>query len=428
MIDKKVASGEFVKDSTILYGSVVNKERQLPLVFDGLKPVYRRAIYAAMKFNGEHVKTAKIVGEMISNLHPSGDASCVPVVSNLVRYGILGGRGNHGVKKLDGQVKRHAAPRYTEAWISEKYNQIFKPLLDYVPWRETDLSSTEPCYLPTPIPMCLTFGLLGIGHGVLTRIPCFTPASIFDAFLNDDPSLLKAPYGMHIDYENSELDKLWRTGVGRVTYSFNVYQGRSDDGTKGTYIEGKAEYFVPDIGAFDEWKANNKLFINDESDKNGSRIFIGKNPNIRMISLDEIYELAWGAARYSKVYRLNVAFDDYVCLIPLKEWIKLSYDNYLNLIEDFKATNLEKLRKEEIVYLNAKSVAETFLKDTERSNEEIANILGIEEWVVSTVLRRSIGSLRKTDFEPKLKQVRDQITKFSNIDAVTYTAEIVSKL
>lgn len=422
------SSGNFVESSTILYGGVVNKERQLPLVYDGLKPVYRRAIYAAIKFGGEHVKTAKLVGEMISNLHPSGDASCVPVISNLVHYGILDGRGNHGIKKLDGQTKPHAAPRYTEAWISPKYDKIFKPLLDYVPWRETDLSSTEPCYLPTPIPLCMTFGLLGIGHGVLTRIPCFTAKSLFEAFIHDDPTLLKAPYGLEIDQEASELDRLWRTGLGKVTYSYKVYQGKSDDGTRGTYIEGIPEYFTPDIGAFDEWRESNKLFVNDETDREHSRIFIGKNPNIRVISLDEIYELAWGAARYTKSYRLSVAFKDYVCLIPLREWIKLTYENYLSLVEKYKTDQLGKLQRQEQIFLHAKEVADEFLKDTEKTNEQIAEALSLEQWIVDAVMKKSINSLRRTDYEPKLASVREKIKSFKNLDAKEYTANIVSEL
>lgn len=423
-----MTSGDFVKNSTLLYASLVNRERQLPLSFDGLKPVYRRAIYAALKFNGEHVKTAKIVGEMISNLHPAGDASCIPVISNLVHYGILSGRGNHGTKKLDGQIKPHAAPRYTEAWISEKYNAIFRPLLDYVPWRETDLFSTEPCYLPTPIPICLTFGLIGIGHGAFTRIPIFTATSLYEAYMADDPSLLKAPYGLEIDYECSDLEELWKTGKGRVTYQYKVYPGTSDDGSKGAYIEGIPEYFVPDVGAFEEYRASNKVFINDESDKTCSRLFIGKNKNIRVISQDEIYELAWGASRYSKVYQLNVSFGDYVCIIPLREWLDLTYKNYLTLTNNYKENNIAKLQKEEKVFTWARKVADTFLKDTEKSNSDIANELQIEEEIVSAVLRRSIGSLRKTDFEPKLNAVRKQIEEFSGLVPEKYTEDIIMKL
>lgn len=421
-------SGEFVTKSTILYGQVVNKERQLPLVYDGLKPVYRRAIYSALKFKGEHVKTATLVGDMISTTHPSGDKSCVPVISNLVHYGILDGRGNHGIKKLDGQEKQPAAMRYTEAWISKKYDDIFRPLLDYVPWRETDLASTEPCHLPSPIPLCMTFGLLGIGHGVLSRIPCFTASSIYRAVMADDPNLLEAPFGLELDKSRSELEELWRTGVGRVTYQYKVYSGKSADGTQGVYIEGIPEFFLPDIGAFDDWKAANKIFINDETDKNHSRIFIGKFPGIRVISVDDILEMAKDASVYSKTYRLNVAFDDYVCIIPLKEWLTLTLNNYLKLVEEYKTANLERLYKEEKVYVHAKDVAETFLKDTEQTNDQIAAKLGIEEEIVQAILRRSIGSLRKTDFEPKLNAVRSQIENFKSLKAEEFTKEVVSKL
>ena len=171
-----VSIGDFVTESMTHFGKEVNTNRQLPHVLDGLKPVYRRIIYETLTNNvGSMTKTAAIAGRVIATTHPHSDSSVVPPISNLVRWNILEGQGNHGLKSLMGDDIDAAAPRYTEAKISSKYLNIFKEFMPYVEYVDAEMPGyKEPKYLPSPIPLCLSFSTLGIGIGVNTRVPAFT--------------------------------------------------------------------------------------------------------------------------------------------------------------------------------------------------------------------------------------------------------------
>ena len=114
---------EQMKTAYIDYSMSVIVGRALPDVRDGLKPVHRRILYAmsemGLAFNRAYRKCAGIVGEVLGNFHPHGDA---PVYDALVRmaqdfslrYPLVDGQGNFG--SVDGDPP--AAYRYTEARLS----------------------------------------------------------------------------------------------------------------------------------------------------------------------------------------------------------------------------------------------------------------------------------------------------------------------
>lgn len=89
----EVPIGTLVADNYFEYGKYVNWFRAIPAI-DGLKPVYRRILLAANDVASDKlVKTAKLSGEVIGNWHPHGSASVEPVISYLVRRGLLIGQG-----------------------------------------------------------------------------------------------------------------------------------------------------------------------------------------------------------------------------------------------------------------------------------------------------------------------------------------------
>ena len=123
-----------------------------------------------------------------------------------------------------------AAARYTEAKISSKFRSIFSDLMPYVPFKDGELEEQEPEYIPTPIPLSLLFGGLGIGFGANMRIPAFTIKSIYNALIKDDPELLEAPFGLKLIKDKSQLKELWDTGLGRLTYQYQVYYEENEAG------------------------------------------------------------------------------------------------------------------------------------------------------------------------------------------------------
>ncbi|HTU98906.1 MAG TPA: DNA gyrase subunit A [Luteitalea sp.] len=152
--------------------------RALPDVRDGLKPAHRRVLFAMRQMglasNRAYRKCAKVVGEVIGNYHPHGDAPAYDTLVRLaqdfnMRHPLVDGQGNFG--SVDGD--RPAAYRYTEARLEALAEALMadldKDTVDYVP--NFDETTTEPTVLPTPIPNLLVNGSAGIAVGMATNIP-----------------------------------------------------------------------------------------------------------------------------------------------------------------------------------------------------------------------------------------------------------------
>src|SRR5438046_2716338 len=101
------------------YAMSVIVSRALPDVRDGLKPVQRRILYAmstmGLRHNVPYRKSAGIVGEVLKEYHPHGDASVYDTLVRMaqdfsMRYQLIDGQGNFG--SVDGDSA--AAMRYTE--------------------------------------------------------------------------------------------------------------------------------------------------------------------------------------------------------------------------------------------------------------------------------------------------------------------------
>lgn len=423
----KTGLGSFVEMAMTLFGKDVNTRRQIPLIYDGLKPVYRRAIYAQLG-QGNHMRlTTKIVGEMLGTTHPHSSDSCEGPISNLVRWGICEGQGNHGSKNIMRDDDERAASRYTESRVSDKYLKIFSDMMPYVPYEPAEIEgNVEPKYLPTPIPLCLIFGTLGIGIGVNTRIPAFTVKSMFNALQNDDPNLLEAPFGLSIVKEESELDKIWKIGLGKITYTFKVEFTNTKAG-RGVYIKGEPELFKPKLNKLNKLVNAGRIFMVDDTLENDKKIFIGRNYNIKSVSYDEIYEMAIEASKNTKNYRLTVTDGDKVFLIPLREWLNTTYSEYIKIVEKMKEDKVNKLTFEYKVYENLPQVVEILYKNRNYDAPEIAKRLDIEVDVVRSILQKSINTLRNADSKSKLTQIENNLNYYKNLVPTDVVNSIINE-
>ena len=171
-------------------------QRALPDVRDGLKPVHRRILYAMrqLKLNPEnaHKKCARIVGDVMGQYHPHGDASIYDALVKLsqsfsARYPLVDGQGNFG--NIDGDSP--AAMRYTEAKMTAAGVALLAGLdedaVDFGPtYNEED---EEPLVLPAGFPNLLANGSQGIAVGMATSIPPHNAAELCNAALH----LIKTP-------------------------------------------------------------------------------------------------------------------------------------------------------------------------------------------------------------------------------------------
>ena len=187
-----------LKSSFLDYAMSVIVSRALPDVRDGLKPVHRRILYAmhTQGFYAErpHRKSAKVVGDVMSNYHPHGDQAIYQSMVTLAqdfgrRYPILDGQGNWG--SIDGD--NAASMRYTEVRMAkiaqELLADIEKETVDFVP--NFDESCKEPSLLPSKIPHLLLNGANGIAVGMATSIPPHNLTELLDGCvaLMENPQL-----------------------------------------------------------------------------------------------------------------------------------------------------------------------------------------------------------------------------------------------
>ena len=167
-----------VQNSFLDYAMSVIVARAIPDVRDGLKPVHRRVIYGMVESgytpDKPFVKCAKVVGDVMGNYHPHGDAAIYDTLVRLaqpfsMRYTLVSGHGNFG--NLDGD--QAAAMRYTESRLAKLGLELTKGLkeetVSFIP--NYDGTCLEPVCLPSRFPNLLCNGSDGIAVGMATKMP-----------------------------------------------------------------------------------------------------------------------------------------------------------------------------------------------------------------------------------------------------------------
>lgn len=289
-----------MKDSYLAYSMSVIVGRALPDVRDGLKPVHRRILHAmnerAWRHDRPYVKCAKIVGEVIGNFHPHGDAA---VYETMVRMAqdfsmnvpLIDGQGNFG--SVDGDPA--AAYRYTEARLEKVAEELLKDIdketVDLVD--NFDGTRREPTVLPASFPNLLVNGSSGIAVGMATNIPPHNLHEVIDACtaLIDEPELtakalikyVKGPDfptgGIIIGTEG--IHKAFLTGRGSITVRAKL-EIEEDKKGKEYIIVSEIPYQVNKAQLIAKIAdlVNLKVIegigeLRDESDRTGMRIVIG---------------------------------------------------------------------------------------------------------------------------------------------------------
>ena len=159
---------ELIDFNFLEYASYVIRDRAIPHINDGLKPVQRRIMWSLRENDdGKFIKVANIVGYCMQ-YHPHGDASIADALVNLSnkRY-LIEGQGNFGNIYTGDPA---AASRYIECRLTElARTQLFnKQLTEFVP--SYDGRKQEPVTLPSKIPLLLMLGADGIAVGLSTKI------------------------------------------------------------------------------------------------------------------------------------------------------------------------------------------------------------------------------------------------------------------
>jgi DNA gyrase subunit A len=314
-----------MKRSYMDYAMSVIIGRALPDVRDGLKPAHRRVLYG-MKTMGltstrGYRKCAKIVGEVMGNFHPHGDASIYDTLVRMaqdfnMRYVLTDGQGNFG--SIDGDPP--AAMRYTEARLDaladEMMADLDKETVDFVP--NYDETTDEPVVLPATYPNLLVNGSAGIAVGMATNVPPHNLREVVNAVIwsieasqSDTPptaaerqrKLLELvpgpdfPTGAYI-VGQAGIYQAYMTGRGAVMMRAKTEIEVSKKGDRQSIVVSAIPYQVNKARLIEriaelvrEKTIEGISDIRDESDRDGMRIVIDlKRGEVSEVILNNLYK------------------------------------------------------------------------------------------------------------------------------------------
>ncbi len=314
---KDVNTVDIVKESFLDYAMSVIVSRAIPDARDGLKPVHRRIIYG-MNESGitpdkPHVKSARIVGDVMGKYHPHGDSAIYLSLARFaqdwaMRHCLVDGHGNFG--SIDGDEP--AAMRYTEARMSkialEMVRDINCDTVDFVD--NYDGSEQEPSVLPSRFPNLLVNGSSGIAVGMATNIPPHNLGEVIDGVIAiaHNPEISNVELMQYVkgpDFPTGALilgrggiKDAYETGTGSIAIRAKCHiEERGEHGLKRIVVDeipyglNKAT-LVESIAALARDKVIDGITeVRDETNKKGTRIVIEvRRDIIPEVLLNQLYK------------------------------------------------------------------------------------------------------------------------------------------
>jgi DNA gyrase subunit A len=314
---------EEMRSSYLDYAMSVIVGRALPDVRDGLKPVHRRVLFsmheAGLQPNRPYRKSSRVVGDVMGQFHPHGDA---PIYDTLVRLGqdfsmrypLVEPQGNFG--SIDNDPP--AAMRYTEARLARLATEMLRDIdADTVEFGPNyDESRQEPLVLPSRFPNLLVNGSAGIAVGMATNIPPHNLQETIDAVVAyiDDPQIDVKGLTRHIkgpDFPTGGMivgrggiREAYETGRGRVVIRGRAHIEPLRQGKEAIIVTEMPYQVAKGDGRGDESGLIKKIAeqvhngrlkeisdLRDESDRTGIRLVIElKRDAIPKVVLNKLYK------------------------------------------------------------------------------------------------------------------------------------------
>ncbi|TIV34346.1 MAG: DNA gyrase subunit A, partial [Mesorhizobium sp.] len=306
---------EEMQRSYLDYAMSVIVSRALPDVRDGLKPVHRRILYAMQEggyhWNRKHVKSSRIVGDVMGKYHPHGDASIYDALVRMaqdwsLRVPLIDGQGNFGSIDADPP----AAMRYTESRLTKVAHELLEDIdKETVDFQDNyDGAEQEPKVLPARFPNLLVNGSGGIAVGMATNIPphnlsevCNGAIALIDNPAIDLPALMEIVPGPDfptggIVLGRSGIYSAYSTGRGSIVMRGRVnIESRGNDResivvTEIPYQVNKAAMIEKMAELVREKRIDGISDIRDESDRQGYRVVIElKREAVADVILNQLY-------------------------------------------------------------------------------------------------------------------------------------------
>lgn len=449
---------EAMPDNYLPYAVEVAKDRALPDVRDGLKPVHRRILYGAYMLKAfpdkPYFKSARIVGDILGKYHPHGDSSVyesmVILAQNFsTRMPLIDGHGNWGSQDGDSA----AAMRYTEARLTklsmEMLRDIDKGVVDMMD--NYSSSELEPKVLPARYPNLLVNGTFGIAVGLATNIPPHNLREVIDATLayidnneittDELMNYVKGPdlpTGGVLIGKNA-LRAAYETGEGKVTLRAKANIEQLENGRLGIvitefpYRKSKAK-LLQSISEMTDDKRHAKALeaitdIRDESDRTGTRAVIELRKSIDKDGAEKILKYLYKKTELQS----NLSFNMVALADGKPETLGLK-SILMHYVNHQKEVVRRRTERELDIAKRRFHIVEGFIKAIDIIDEIIAVIRGSKskkdsennlcakfgfteiqaEAIVELMLYRLTGLEIKT-FEKEYKELEKDIKRLSRI-------------
>jgi DNA gyrase subunit A len=433
-----------MKESFIDYAMSVITDRALPDVRDGLKPVHRRILYAMQQMGltsgAKTRKSAAVVGEVLGNYHPHGDASVYEAMVKMAqdfsyRYPTVIGQGNFG--NIDGDSA--AAMRYTEAKMSKIAGELLKDLeKETVEWKPNyDNTRKEPAVLPAALPNLLLNGTLGIAVGMATNIPPHNLREVVDATVHliDNPDsttedlmhFIKGPDFPTggVAYNQTDISHACATGRGGV-----VVRGVAEivEDKKGNYQiiitsipfrVNKAELIIAIADLVREKKVEGIKGLRDESAKDLRIVIDLKSSAQPQKVLNFIYKHTQLEESFN--YNMVALVGGVPQTLSIKSFLDEFIDHRKVVVKRRTEFDLRKAEAREHILLGLKKALDHIdeiiklikkSKDVEDAKLNLMKVFKFSEIQAQTIVDMKIGrltGLERQKIEDELKEVQNLI-------------------
>lgn len=422
----------------IEYAVAVNTDRAIPDATSGLKPVHRRILWGAYEkgytFSKPHVKSAKIVGDVMGTYHPHGDSSIYGALVRLsqpwvMRYPLIDWHGSNG--NIDGDGPAHM--RYTEARLSKLAEDgmlfgIKKRNVDFIPNYSED--AEEPVTLPAIFPNLLCNPNTGIGVAMACN---FAPhnlkevaQAIHDYVEGKEPMLPGPDFptgGIIINM--NDIPAIMNTGHGSVKVRAKYKVEKQNLVFYEIPYGTSTEALITEIGKVAEEELSEITNIRNESNKKGLRIVVeckkDVNPDVIVNKLFAKTNLQTSFS-YNQVALINKTPTE----VNLKDCIKIYLNHNIECLIKECDFDLKKAEARlEIVEGLLKALQDidtiiAFIKKSASSaaaKDGLVSEFGFTEPQAKSIVAMRLGSLAKlegvelNDEKAKLNETIDDLNK-----------------
>ncbi len=441
-----------MRECFLEYSMSVIIDRALPDVKDGLKPVHRRILYS-MNEQGitsakPHVKSARIVGDVMGKYHPHGDSAIYESMVRMAqdfsyRYMLVDGHGNFGSIDGDGA----AAMRYTEARLSKIADELLRDIdKETIDWRDNyDGSLKEPVVLPARFPSLLVNGSMGIAVGMATNIPTHNLGETIDAAIavmeNPEISVLELmenyiagpdfPTGGYI-LGRAGIKQAYETGRGSILCRAKIDVEEMSNGKKRLIVReipynvNKAMLVEKIANLVREKAIEGITDLRDESNLKGIRIVIELRKDIQAeVLLNQLYHLT--SLQSSFGVNMVVLVNNVPKLLGLKDILKLYVEHQADVITRRTQFDLKKAEDRAHILMGLKIALDHIdevihtIRSAKDNNEALLQLMekfGLDEIQARAILDmqlRRLSGLERQKIDDEYDALMIQITDLKDI-------------